>query len=495
MKAYSSVLFDITKGENIPEAEQNPAYDLFKAFSLTSLELGDFYDRWLERGTNPSFDLRYATCEWIAENWELMETFIPRDFPRLPQENDYDFDQGLYLAAVVLAAVASVTVIATSGWTHLQRDRPAVKNAQIGFLWILLVGLALVAAGAISSFLQPSKVTCTLTPWFVNLGYTMELIPLIVKVAAIQKLMQAARHMRRVNVDMRFLYGWVVVVCSVVVVVLLLWTILDSPDKAFYSTLSKDKTDSGETIIFMTPYCTSDTDLWRYLTAAWHSVLLVAATLLAFQTRKLKTDFGETETLGIMVYSHVVFVALRLLTYLVEDEGSAADVALYRSLIFSCSILSSVGIYFVPKFLHKDGDKGIYDLRTTATIPRTMRDAFFKQASDSGLKASNRHMDVLVENMAENNADSPPDTPPANQPTLTSNLVGKNCDGGFSGPAMSMIAEEQTTEPGKIASADLEAASSPVETDESDDHSGGKSKDGFCQCCGKETEVLIRKDL
>ena len=479
MKAYSTTLFDITKGDNIPVAQQNPAYDLFKAFSLTSLEVGDFYDRWLERGTNPSFDLRYATCEWLVENWDMMQNFIPRDFPRVPKENNYDFDQGLYLAAVVLASVAGAAVVATSAWTHVSRDRPAVKNAQIGFLWILLVGLSLVSAGAITSCLSPSKVTCTLTPWFINLGYTMELIPLIVKVAAIQKLMQAARHMRRVNLNMRQLYGVVVGVCFVVVVFLVLWTVLDAPYKTMHSELSKDQTKAGETIVFMTPYCTSDSKLWRYLAAAWHSVLLISATLLAFQTRKLKTDFGETETLGIMVYSHVVFIALRLLTYLVEDEGSAADGALYRSLIFSCSILSSVGIYFLPKFLHKEGDKGIFDLRSTAGIPNSMRDAFAKQASNTGLKGSSRRLQFAAEDVCRVQSD---------QPGLHSSY--SNRSGRFSKPPIESIAEEPGEESEELKSKGIEAQSSedrkrPItpETEESDDGSNGRSKEAFCQYC------------
>ena len=489
MKAYSNILFDITKGENIPEAQQNPAYDLLKSFSLTSLELGDFYDRWLARGTNPSFDLRYATCQWMVENWDLMETFIPRDFPRVPQENEYNFDQKLYLAAVVLAVTAVATVIATSAWTHVRRDQPAVKNAQIGFLWILLVGLFLVAAGAVSSFLPPSKVTCTLTPWFINLGYTMELVPLIVKVAAIQKLMQAAKNLRRVNVNMRHLYFVVVGVCFIVVLFLGLWTLWDAPNRHFHSKLSRDKTESGETMILMTPFCASDSIMWRHLATVWHSVLLVAATLLAFQTRKLKTDFGETETLGIMVYSHVVFVALRLLTYLVQDESSAADTALYRSLIFSCSILSSVGIYFVPKFLHKEGEKGIYDLRTTAGIPNCMREAFAGQVNRSGLPGSSRRLKFEEDIYGAE---------PAQHPEMGQNNIAMDdpSSARLSRPPIENIAEGREEDLSK--SQDIESPSAPDKLalhrdTENSDEGSGKTKELLCQYCGREMESLIGK--
>jgi len=392
-KAYSSVLFDITKGDTIPEAQQSPAYDLLKAFSLTSLQLGDFYDRWLARDSFIGFDLRHATCQWMVDHWDLMETFIPRDFPRVPVENIQEFDDPLFLAAVILASLAGTAVIVTALGVQARRDQPVIKNAQIGFLWILLAGLFLIATGSVFSFLPPSMGTCTLTSWLVNLGYTMELIPLIVKVAAIQKLMQAARAMRRVSLNLRDLYVMVCGICCVVVVFQGLWTVLDTPDKAYHSSLSSEKTDRGETIILMTPYCKSDSNTWRYLTVLWHGILLIAAALLAFQTRKLKTDFGETETLGIMVYSHFVFVALRLLTYTVQDEESEANAALYRSLIYSSNILSSIGIYFIPKFLHKEGDKGLFDLRTNASIPASMRQSFNNQATATGLSNNIRGFD------------------------------------------------------------------------------------------------------
>jgi hypothetical protein len=389
-KVYSSILFDITKGKGIPEAEENPAYDLFKAFSLTSLQLGDLYDRWASRGTTSGFDLRYATCEWMVENWELMESFIPRSFPRTAKENVVDFDDPLYLTVVIFAVVSGLAVVATAVLTFLWRERrPAIKNAQFGFLCILLCGLCLLLTGSIVSFLPPSNATCILDSWSVNLGYTLELIPLIVKVAAIQKLMTAARQMRRVNLNMESLYIYVVGVCVVLIIYLALWSILDTPEKAYYSGLTDKVTDDGAIIIELTPFCQSDSDLWRYLSAVWLCFLLIAATVLAVQTRKLKTDFGETETLGILVYSHFVFVALRVMTYTVDDKGEA-DARLYRSLIYSSNILSTIGIYFIPKFLHKENDRGIFDLRSSTAIPVSMRANFAAQASAAGLTPSFR---------------------------------------------------------------------------------------------------------
>lgn len=396
-KVYSDVLFDITKGDDIPAARHNPAYDVFKAFSLTSLDVSDLYDSWFASDkTFTGFDLRHATCEWMVDNWDLMENFIPRDFPRVPLENKrVKFDEALFVVVLVLALVAGGAILVTAVFTHIRRNDPAIKGAQPGFLRILIVGLFFVAAGGVLEFMPPSNATCTVIPWLINLGYTLEIIPLIAKVAAIQKLMQAARSMRRIKLDIRHLYAVVLGICFVVVIFMTLWSILDAPRKAFHSGLTKEQTSQGETIILMTAYCKSESDIWRYMAAGWQTILLVAATLLAFQTRKLKTDFGETETLGMMVYSHFVFLGLRIIIYALEGDGKEADIALYRSMIYSCDILLAVCIYFVPKFFHKWGNKGIVDLRSTAAIPATMRANFAQQASDSGFRGSGRQFEEL----------------------------------------------------------------------------------------------------
>lgn len=41
---------------------------------------------------------------------------------------------------------------------------------------------------------------------------------------------------------------------------------------------------------------------------------------------------------------------LRALSYIIDDSVSQTDLASSRSIIFSCDVLATIGIYFVPKF-------------------------------------------------------------------------------------------------------------------------------------------------
>ena len=141
---------------------------------------------------------------------------------------------------------------------------------------------------------------------------------------------------------------------------------LHAPSSSPLYTLSTELTENDETIVWVQEYCASDTDAWRYLASVWHSLLLIAASVLAFTTRKIKTDFNENQSLTLMIYSHAIFVLLRILTFSLEfGEGGETDAVLYRSMIFSCDTLSTIIIYFLSKFLFKKNNSGVVDLRTS----------------------------------------------------------------------------------------------------------------------------------
>lgn len=50
------------------------------------------------------------------------------------------------------------------------------------FLFCLLLGALLVSLAAVVSALEPNDVTCITPLWMIEVGYTLEIVPLIVKV-------------------------------------------------------------------------------------------------------------------------------------------------------------------------------------------------------------------------------------------------------------------------------------------------------------------------
>ena len=382
-KLVASSLYDATYANSIPEAKISPAYEAVKAFKITELQLGSISMDWNNRRVDTyGFDPRLATCKWVRDNFETLEDFIPRTYPRVAEEENI-LDSAIFYVAVAFGAAAITLTIITAFLTFRRRNGYVMRFSQVEFLYLLLCGLLLVSVGSILLATPPTNGSCIAITWFVGLGYTLELVPLIVKVGAMNKLMSAAKKMKRIVLRSSQLYGSVALMVVFYIIFLILWTAMDTPHREGEFTLTDDTTENGEYIVTVSYFCSSNSDIWRYLAVVWHCMLLVCATVLAFQTRNLQAGFSETHVLALMVYSHFVFVLLRVFSYLLESSLSESLIANVRSLIYSTDAIFAICVYFVPKLL-KDDDE-FYTLTHPPAARRDERETSkSKNRSSSG---------------------------------------------------------------------------------------------------------------
>ena len=357
-KMVTTALYSISHDPTIPEPLWSPAYDTVKAFRISDLQIGKIFDYWQQRGTDRwNFDPRDAACRWIVENLDFVQSFVPLTHPRKMADDFTENTRPVYYISLVMASLAVLYVLGAGMVTYWQRERRVIKSAQIEFLWLLLSGLLLVSLGALLLAVPPSDGTCVTASWMTNLGYTLELAPLIMKIAAIHRLMIAARRMRRVAVRRPSLFRAVAVVGAVVASYLVAWTVVDPPRKRTEYQLASNAADDGTTAVIRTYYCRSDSQVWRYVGVSWQLLLLSCATALAFQTRKIREELLETRTLGLMTYSHFIFVILQTTTILIENSLSLSVLTRFQSLVFSADVIATITIYFVRKFLSSDTDE------------------------------------------------------------------------------------------------------------------------------------------
>ena len=115
-------------------------------------------------------------------------------------------------------------------------------------------------------------------------------------------------------------------------------------------------TDENETIVTVRYFCTSESRVWQLVAIVWNAILLLCATVLAFQMRRIiRSEFNESNTLAFMIYSHFFFVVLRLIVFFLSTSHSKTQLGGYASLIYSGDIVATIAIYFLPKFFAKDG--------------------------------------------------------------------------------------------------------------------------------------------
>lgn len=237
MKLISNSLYDITSDPSIPLAIQSPAYRVLREFTISEVQLSQIFVYWQQEESPQE-----ALCKWASENLDFLNSFVPPAYPRLVQDDNY---QTLMYAATVLGGIATLAVLVVCLFVHRKRKKNAIRYAQIGFLRLLLAGSLMVAIGAIVTGSRPSDGKCIATIWLINIGYTLELVPLIVNIAAINRMMTAARLMRRKTVSQRNLFGTVAFISFVVVIFLILWTALDIPKVAAEYDLTRSVTEDG----------------------------------------------------------------------------------------------------------------------------------------------------------------------------------------------------------------------------------------------------------
>jgi hypothetical protein len=288
-----------------------------------------------------------AACRWAAENIDFLQLFVPPTYPRVMENREW---APVWDFAVALACASTLLVLTTAAMIYTYQERPPILYAQKVFLFLVLAGLLLTSVGAlISSTMSPSYLSCTVANWLLVLGDTLSVVPLIVKIAALNRLLHAARRLRRLTMNQRKLYQIVGGVLSVAVVFLVLRTVLDPVTRQVQMDLTLSVTDAGETIISQSRYCDSKSVSWEYVELGWYSVLLLIASVMAFQSRDVRQEFNETQTLVFLIYSKFLFAVLQLMTLFLKSSLSPQLTFGYRSLIQALDALVSLVVYFLPK--------------------------------------------------------------------------------------------------------------------------------------------------
>ena len=92
--------------------------------------------------------IAYRSCRWVVENMEFIETLVPKTYPRIVSERANAGGALLYVALSMSLVACLAVLIATVG-ILIHRKRRSVRYAQVNFLYLLLVGLSLVAVAAV----------------------------------------------------------------------------------------------------------------------------------------------------------------------------------------------------------------------------------------------------------------------------------------------------------------------------------------------------------
>ncbi|CAB9529643.1 expressed unknown protein (Partial), partial [Seminavis robusta] len=207
-KVFATTLTDELNDPDIIPAEKSPAVPAIQQFSMSSPLYGDWFNVLIQHealSKETTSLMRNATCNFVVDKFDvLLEKWIPFSYPRVVMDGQEN--SALIIASVVLACLSTVLAVAAAIVVHKTQHRRVMRYAQIEFLHLMLAGILVISSGALVTAIPPTMGSCVAAIWLVNVGYTMELAPLLVKVAAINRLMNASDRMQKINIERKDLF-------------------------------------------------------------------------------------------------------------------------------------------------------------------------------------------------------------------------------------------------------------------------------------------------
>lgn len=357
-------------------ALESPAYTFLKQIYLTEYSLSHIFRKItkFDGGDRTDLAFRESLCEWVYENVDELTSYAPKGFPREKKFMSY---APIEYTGYTLGTIALFLSVITAMCTFIWRDNPALKSAQLNVLSSMVVGYVIASISSLlHALVSTSDALCILQEWTLHLAYSLELVPILIKVSAINRLGREARLFRRAQIDPNRFRKFLSSSLAIILLYLIHWTLFDKPRRDD----DLEVLEEGETTtVAIYAGCSSSTPVWAIMALSWESIILLSSTILAYQSREVIKQLSESKWLTFLVYSHSMFLIVRLVVQIlffskmILSSLTSKITAITLSLETICAIL----IYFLPKFLmayRKEEVHAIqYQTRRTSMNPPHVR--------------------------------------------------------------------------------------------------------------------------
>ena len=334
----------------VPIAERSPGYTTIRNFKISDLDMDNILKAWILREKDTyGFDAREAVCDWVAENIDALDAFIPLGYPR-EISDDSQYDAPFVIVVQILAVISVLFVLITGAMVFQHRNTKVFVFAQVKFVLLLIGGLIVIAGAAVVHGIMPTDSICVSRQWLVTVGYTAELVPLVVKLSAINKIVQSAKKNKRIKISLRQMFMTVAALILGAIIYLTVWTILDPVREIEKRVL----VEADGNLVQSSLSCAASASFWKLVATGWEGVLLIMATVLAYQTRNIVAqEFNESQSLGTTIYSHFMFMILRLIVGLMESNNIFTPywASGATSILLSLDVIIATCIYIIPKIV------------------------------------------------------------------------------------------------------------------------------------------------
>ncbi len=334
----------IMVGDDVDNLLRSPALEFLQDVQLPAFSMDTILAE-----MNGSLPPRDVVCNWVYDNLDYMKSHVPFGFPR-KFDSTHSRGGSVQNVARVFSSVALVWVLTTAVLVIKWRATIRVKLAKLDVLIWVLIGATLVVIGALAASLDTTNATCMISKWTTLLGYTIEMVPIIIKIGTINTLVRVARQLQTFDLKKIHLDHYLLGAILFIFIYLMVATLLD-PIKV--KTVAMGSPYTGDMMnIHVCGICSRNNVSWVLVEFGLQATLLIIAIVLVFQSRDVFSKFNEGQGLTLMVFSHSVFLIMRIIVERLYSTSPdrCTDLSV-ESILKSLDITLATAFYFGPKFI------------------------------------------------------------------------------------------------------------------------------------------------
>jgi 7 transmembrane sweet-taste receptor of 3 GCPR/Bacterial extracellular solute-binding protein len=271
-----------------------------------------------------------SMCAWMDEQIELIyEVILP-----ITDLSSYEVPLtvviSIFMALVVIGAVL----------TFIYRENAFIRCASPLFLMFIWLGALLGYSSLYTWAFEATQTSCIFKYWLGACGFVILFAALFAKTWRVWRLF-SNKEFRALQISNVHVMLMVVGFLSVQVLILLLWTSINTPDVE-YVEVNNDERQLQ---------CTSDNYwVWLGLTYGYLASIVLVGAVLAFLSRKAARAFNETRQIAFSIYAVMVIggIVVPLVHALDDSPDAVVILAVAGGVAGTTVVLAAI---FLPKFI------------------------------------------------------------------------------------------------------------------------------------------------
>lgn len=254
----------------------------------------------------------------------------------------------------------------------LKRKTRAVILADWRFTLAFLLGCALLNLSSLTFLGDNTEELCLARMWSFHLLFAVTMSPLLVKVYRMYRLVGSQEQSPTVISNPQAV-ALTMPIILLQVAILITFTIVDPPVPV--TTMTIDDTVMSQTI-----ECTQETEAFGIAVLVYEAGLVFIGCVLAFLTRNLAANIGESKPLILSMYN-IAFVGLVTLVISSVTDIDAVGRAVFFSMGIFCGTVFSSAAFVLPR-IYNEGESIFRGMSLTSSLRKSSKGANTNKGSD-----------------------------------------------------------------------------------------------------------------